>query len=261
MVSIGCYIPCRHDDDNLSVCLNALMKQTLTPKQVVVVNDGSSGQVTDLARFYGCDTVDLPSHSESYVGSPKMAMLHNVGLKILDQIDSYDYIFVLGADHVLPSNYLEDLVFKMFHDGCVIGSGVIQGEKSRDPRGSGRLIDYRFFKEELGLQYPVNYGWETWILFKALELGYHYLVYPHIISMTLRRSNVKSRGKDMYALCYDWKYALGRCFLLSFKHPVVAFQTFKDWLIHKDVERYDFADWVKEYQHNLFWERIRNRDF
>lgn len=261
MVSIGCYIPCRNDDANLGKCLNALMNQSLKPKQVVVLNDGSSDQVIELAKFYGLESVNLPPHKKSYVGSPFMAMLHNVALKILDQIDSYDYIFVLGADHILPSNYLEDLAFKTFHDGSVVSSGVIEDEKTREPRGSGRLIDYPFFKKEIGLRYPVNYGFETYLIYLALSLGYHYTVYPQITSTTLRKSSVKSRGKDMFALGYNWKYALGRCVLLFFKNPLVSIQTFFDWIIHKDVERYDLAEWVNEYQSGLFWERLKNFDF
>jgi len=259
--SVGCYIPCRNDAVNLSKCLNALLNQTLLPKQIVVVNDGSDKEVNALTQSFNFESVNLSAHKKSYVGSPLMAKIHNVGLEILDQIDSYDYILVLGADHILPSNYLEDLVFKTFHDGSVISSGIIEGEKSREPRGSGRLIDYDFFKNELGLRYPVNYGFETWLIYQALSLGYHYTVYPQLTSTTLRRSSVISRGYEMYALGYNWKYALGRCFFLFFNNPIVGFQTFYDWILHKDVDRYDLAGWVNEYQHDLFWERIKNVDF
>lgn len=260
MISVGCYIPCRNDAENLAKCLSALMNQALKPKRVVIVNDGSDEQVNDLAKSFGCESVNLPPHPESYVGSPLMASIHNVGLLFLSKLGSYDYVLVLGADHILPRNYLVDLVTRMRHGGCVIGSGIIEGERSREPRGSGRLINYSFFKE-IGLAYPVNYGWEAWVLFKALSLGYRYHVYPDIFSRILRPTGLRDRGKDMYALGYNWKYALGRCVLLFFKSPMLGIMTFLSWFFCEDVERHDVHEFVNEYQSKYFWERIVKLDF
>jgi len=60
----------------------------------------------------------------------------------------------------------------------------------------------------------------------------------------------------MYALGYDWKYALGRCALTFFKSPKAGIDMFRGWLLHRDVERLDVADWVNQIQKNIFWKRV-----
>ena len=253
MIDIGCYIPCRDDSANLNTCVNALLNQTLKPKQIVVLNDGSDDEVNELGDFYGFKPVNLPGHEKSYVGSPEMAILHNVGLKILDEIDSYDYVLVLGADNILPPHYLMNLANSMKNDDVVVGSGLLSGENTHDVRGGGRLIDYSFFKS-VGLQYPVNYGWESWILFKARSMNRQCKVYPLYFDGS-RRTHYVNRGKDMRALGYDFRYALGRCFLLFFKSPLTALKTLFTYLF-SDVERLDVADFVKTYQRKEFWRRL-----
>jgi len=68
---------------------------------------------------------------------------------------------------------------------------------------------------------------------------------------------VKFLGKAMYALGYDWKYALGRCVLTFFKSPKAGWSMFWGWLLHKNVKRLDIADWINQLQKNLFWKRAQ----
>ena len=59
------------------------------------------------------------------------------------------------------------------------------------PHGGGRLVRMEFMKK-VGGRYPVAYGWETWLLYKALELGYDVKNYHEVRYTHLRPYNVKN---------------------------------------------------------------------
>ena len=64
-------------------------------------------------------------------------------------------------------------------------------------------------------------------------------------------------GKAMYALGYDWKYALGRCVLTFLRNPRAGWSMFWNWIIHKDVKKIDIAEWVNKRQKKIFWKRVK----
>ena len=80
----------------------------------------------------------------------------------------------LGADHVLSSDYVSTIISKKWKKIIlVIASGIIDGEFHKDtsPRGSGRIVRYDFWKK-YGLEYPCWYGFESYIVYKALIENY-----------------------------------------------------------------------------------------
>jgi hypothetical protein len=71
---------------------------------------------------------------------------------------------VLGADHLLPSNYISYVTDQMNKDRKIaVCSGQIAGERSVVPRGSGRVVRADFWRK-IGFQYPLNYGFETYLI-------------------------------------------------------------------------------------------------
>jgi len=174
-----------------------------------------------------------------------------------------DYALICGADHVLPKGYFEAIVSRMkTKPKTVVASGRIRGEPYFEfaPRGSGRVVDANFWREVGDLQYPVEWGWEAWLLYKAMQLGYKVRCFQDIVTDIQRPTRFgKTRlwGKAMYALGYDWKYALGRCALTFFKSPKAGLNMFLGWLPHKDVRSLDVADWVNLMQKNEFRKRVQ----
>jgi len=111
------------------------------------------------------------------------------------------------------------------------------------------------------MQYPITYAWESWLLFKAMQMGYETKCFREITTKIERPTSLgktKSPGKAMYALGYDWKYVFGRCFLTFFKSPRAGFEMLWGWLRHKDVKRLDVANYVNEMQKKRFWVRVWN---
>ncbi len=74
------------------------------------------------------------------------------------------------------------------------------------------------FMERIGGRYPIAYGWETWLLYKALELGYTVKNYDDLRYKHLRPyspGNLFGWGRAMYSLGFPSYFVLGR-FLLNF---------------------------------------------
>lgn len=117
----------------------------------------------------------------------------------------------------------------------VIASGIIQGKFQRDtsPRGSGRIVRYDY-RKELGLRHPVGYGFESYIIYKAIVDCYQVKVIRDVVSRSQRptgkTTNYKNYGKAMRSLGYHPLYATGRI-ILSFRNsPTNAVQMLLGYL-------------------------------
>ena len=169
---------------------------------------------------------------------------------------------ILGADHRLPPNYIEEITSRMEADPrLVIVSGVIRGERTYEEhaRWSGRIVKMDFWKK-FGLRYPEKWGWEPWLEYKAMQLGYSSKSFNDLVTEA-RPTSITPRkmlgwGKGMRALGYDWIYALGRCTLMFLKKPKLGLLMFRGYL-SRDIEKLDVAQWVTQYQRKVLWRRIK----
>jgi hypothetical protein len=168
---------------------------------------------------------------------------------------------ILGADHVLPANYITAVLDVMAAESDIaICSGQIAGERSVVPRGSGRMVRADFWSD-IGFKYPENYGFETYLLLKAQQLGYQVKVLNDLRTQTLRKTgkNYKksvyvSYGKSLKALGYSRLYSAARIGLVSFRHPKAGFYMVKGYT-SAEVERYDPE--LRSYLSTLQHKRIK----
>ena len=260
-MSVGCVIPARNEEKYLARTLEFLYKQTIKPKIVVVVNDGSVDNTAYVAERYGCMVVNLPFHRESWLGRPELASVLNAGLKVLRSHD-IDYVLILGADTLLPSNYIEKLITYMERNKkVVIGSGRIFGERYRAsfPRGSGRLVNASWWRELNNMKYPIIWGWESWLVFKAIQQGYEAKCFKDLIMFSQRKTKLsplkaKYIGMAMKSLGYWTPFALARCFRASIKSPKLGLHMLAGYF--SKVNRADIASFVPEYQRKMLLQRI-----
>jgi len=261
-VKVVAVIIARNERENIIKVIELLKQQTLNLGRIIVVNDGSTDETGEIARKMGCEVIDLPYHEESFLGRPELAERLNIGLKLAEKYNP-DYVLVMGADHILPKDYVKRIVERMeVNPKLVVASGHVRGEpySESNPRGSGRIIRASWLKREFGsLCFPVCWGWEAYILLKALKSGYEVKCFREIESEVERRTGLGKAGcwgKAMYALGYDWKYALGRCLLTFIKSPKAGLNMFWGWVKHEDVERTDIAEWVNQMQKREFWRKV-----
>lgn len=104
-------IPAHNEQDSIALTLDSLVRQTLQPKQVVVVNDNSTDNTQDIVESYlikypWIHLVNSKSSNEHVPGS-KIINAFYKGFEVLD--DDYDVICKFDADLIFPKNYLETL--------------------------------------------------------------------------------------------------------------------------------------------------------
>jgi len=263
LMKYAAVIPARNEEKHIERTLSSLKKQTVPPTQIIVVNDGSRDGTQQIASKYTDEVIQLPDRGHSAVGTPELSKVINQGLKRVEK--DVDYILICGADNILPEDFSETILNRMkANPKLAVASGTVKGSPYSEQSPSGtRVVDAKFWREVNDLQYPEVWGWEDWLYLKALQLGYEAKCFRDVVTQPQRPRLTHERawkarlwGKAMYALGYDWKYALGRCILTSVRSPKAGLNMLFGWLLHRDVEKLDIADWVNQMQKDLFSKRV-----
>ncbi len=257
-------IPARNEEKSIGKVIDYLYRQTLSPNEIIVVDDGSVDKTPDIALRKGCIVIKLPYHTESYVGKPNLAYVINMGLARARELEP-DYVMILGSEHLLPSFYIERIITRMEKDQRIaIASGRIEGEPCREdvPRGSGRIVNASFWLKLNDMKYPVYWGWESWLYLKAQQMGFKTRCYKDIPSVTLRSTSPRKpevMGKEMYALGYYWLYALGKIVLFSTKGFFLgSIRALVEYFAHPGVKRMDISSYVSAKQKKELAMRIKS---
>jgi glycosyltransferase involved in cell wall biosynthesis len=264
---VATIIPARNEEQFIGETLTALLNQDIDDNYIIVVNDGSEDKTKEVVdSFPNIELINIENRGFDAQGTPILARVINQGLEKLVPEVSYDYIMILGSDHILPSNYIRKIVDHLDHNRDIaICSGQIKGEKSKVPRGSGRIVRSDFWKS-IGLQYPLKFGFETYLLIKAQQLGYRIDVLNDLISLTSRptRKSYKketyiSYGKSLRALGYIQLYSAGRIGLISLKNPKGAFYMLQGYT-SSDIEFYeeDFRSFLRYIQYGRLKQYIKS---
>ena len=262
LVKVGVIVPARNEEGYLGKTLEHLLNQTLKPEKIVVVDDGSLDKTAELAEKYGVSVIRLPTRPYDVVGMPQLAAVLNKGFEALTRIADIEYVIVVGADHILPEIYIENIILRMEEDkNLVMASGRLLGERSYSdmPTGSGRV--YRLeFMQRIGF-FPLNYGWEDYPLFKAMAIGYTIRCFEGIVTWEQRPIKLSAKklyylGKGMRALGYDPFYFVGKCALMLLKTPKGALSMLRGY-ISSNVQKYsDLGDFARKWQARTLWKRL-----
>jgi glycosyltransferase involved in cell wall biosynthesis len=254
---VGVVIIARDEERHIAKTLESVTSQTLQPRQIIVVNDGSTDRTREIAEgFDGVIILDFPIEHESWVIRKELARVVNYGLIELD--DSLDYAVLLGSDEVLPPNHFEYLTGRMQRDNLMMASGKIRGEYSTIPRGSGRIVDWKWWLEISGGLYPVNYGFESWMIAKCKAMHLKFDIFPEIESHVQRKTGTnyetklyRHRGQAYRALGYNRRFVMIRSLLMLVKYhnPKAGINMLRGFL-DSSVENYerDIREYYRELQ-------------
>ena len=240
-------IPAHNEEKFLSKTLDSLVKQTLLPKQIIVVNDHSTDGTEDLLKSY--------SKNYSFIDfvNNKSTATHLPGAKIINAFykgyasldDEYDVICKFDADLIFPENYLEELAnhftknpkIGMASGFCYInqnGNWILENLTRKDHiRGALKAYRKSCF-EQIG-KLKLSMGWDT-----VDELLAKYHQWEILTDESLHVKHLKPTGKSynkaskylqgeaMYKMRYGFTITLISALKLAYKKG--SFKLFKDYM-------------------------------
>ena len=238
---IAVVLNARNEEKVIKKTLDSIINQKLQPYRIIVINDGSTDNTREiLSTFSNIELIDNPVKEESHLAKKELAKTINQGLSKLHTDNKCEFVWLTGGDLIFPTDYTLKIVQRMQKDSSVISSGVIKNEFSIEPRGGGRIVDWNFWKK-IGMLYPVNYGWEGYLVLKANSLGYVTNSYSDLLIDTQRKSGTKFDPKKYYyyglalkALGYTFSYTMVKILLFARKRPKSAFFMFKGYISNYD---------------------------
>ena len=215
-------IVARNASKHLPSTLDSLIHQSLKPKQLVIVNDGSNDGTRKLLLDYVkrypnlLRVLTLPDNGYDIRRVPRNINLAYRSAAALGL--NTEYFMISGDDCTYPSNYVAEHIARMTSESRIAvasGRSSTEGNLSEEhsPSGSGRMIRCSFWND-IGGRYPIKAGWETWLLYKALEKGFQVKLFRDLTCHHARPRGAKHQfeywGAAMHSLGYHPLYAVGR---------------------------------------------------
>lgn len=121
-MNIYIVIPAHNEEAFIGLTLDSLVKQTLLPKKVVVVNDNSTDNTQNIVEGYSTkhNWIELinSASSNQHLPGAKVIKAFYKGYNTLDE--NYDVICKFDADIILPENYLKS-VLNLFKSDKKVG--------------------------------------------------------------------------------------------------------------------------------------------
>ena len=142
--TVDVIIPAHNEQENIVRCLQSVLRQTLRPRHIVLVDDGSSDATAARAQafcdFHGAEIV-IVRRATSIGKTPAIKQQARA-------LDS-DVLFVLDADTVLESdNYLERTVEDLYQAvGIASACGTVLPLRIRDRRAADESFAVHEFVE------------------------------------------------------------------------------------------------------------------
>jgi glycosyltransferase involved in cell wall biosynthesis len=174
-------IPAKNEKDNLEDTVTSLRETAEFANQelfIVVVDDGSTDNTSEIAQSLNCHLVRLKDRGYSALGLPELADTHNAGFEYIDKHlkkEEYDYLMVVGADTTFEPNYIALLLDAMETDSqLVMCAGILNKIKTNYDavRGSGRIIRNSFWTL-VGRRSPNTFhSWESYPIVFANAHGF-----------------------------------------------------------------------------------------
>ena len=104
---IATIIPARNEEKFIGQTLTALLNQDIDNNYIIVVNDGSEDQTSEVVNsFHNIELINIENRGFNAQGTPLLATVINKGLERLLIQYNFEYIMILGSDHILPPNYI-----------------------------------------------------------------------------------------------------------------------------------------------------------
>ncbi|OWW24081.1 glycosyl transferase family 2 [Zobellia sp. OII3] len=277
-------VPAHNEEGFLADTLNSILRQSLQPKRVVVVNDNSTDDTEAIIdQFRALSPIftklNTLSSTEHMPGS-KVINAFDKGLQLLDK--DYEFIVKLDADLILPDNYFEKIayIFRGQPKVGIAGGFIYEQDETGEwklnhpmdknhVRGAFKAYTNKCFKAIDGLRNAM--GWDTVDELLAQYHGFEIYTDDTLKVKHLRPTgnayNQKAKllqGKAMYTMRYGLLITVIASLKMAFKQRKP--QAFSDNLygyLEAKKENTPFLVSKSEGQfiRHLRWKNIKNKLF
>jgi glycosyltransferase involved in cell wall biosynthesis len=227
IIPVGSYyaiVTCRNSESEIESAVNSLLRQTIKPRYIIVVDDGSTDNTHNIL-----ERLKLKNDNIHVITNPDLG--YDIGRVVKNwnnainlardlNLEVTDYHMISTDDTHYEELYAEKLMHDMDSDNRIaVSSGNYDNNSYATPHGAGRFVRNSFFNNVLG-RYPEKMGYESVILQMSLYHGF-----KNVVNNDARFSHTRQLGANhhfyefgasMRTLGYHPLFVLGRfiqCFL------------------------------------------------
>lgn len=217
-------VTCRNSENEIESAINSLLRQSIEPRYIIVVDDGSTDNTHDIL-----EGLKLKNDNIHVITNPDLG--YNIGRVVNNwnnainlardlNLEVTDYHLISTDDTHYEQLYAEKIMHDMDNDNRIaVSSGNYDNNSYATPHGAGRFVRNSFFNNVLG-RYPEKMGYESVILQMSLYHGF-----KNVVNNDARFSHTRQLGANhhfyefgasMRTLGYHPLFVLGRfmqCFL------------------------------------------------
>jgi glycosyltransferase involved in cell wall biosynthesis len=233
--------PAKDEAQFIENTIQSVCKQTCSPLQWIIVDDGSSDGTATIVEKYAkqhewITLVRNASAAMPRAGGSKIIKAFNEGFKEV-RSDSWGFIVKLDADLILPEKYFEEVIKCFSNDSqvgicggyCVNQKGdAVIAEKAAEFHVRGAFKAYRKECFEAIGGIPLVWDWDGLDQLKAMYLGWKTKVLPLAVvhcretSSAYGKISQKHRaGREYYRMRHGAILALLKSAYYAGKKPVV----------------------------------------
>lgn len=155
MIKVSVIVPVYNKEEYLEECLYSLIKQTLTPIEIIIVNDGSIDNSENIIKKFTINNENIKYISQENSG---VSMARNKGI----DNSAGEYIYFLDSDDVITPNTLEscyNMAKTQNADFVICGKADWQEGLQTPPCVWTGSI---FVKKDLVEKYKINFPKNIW---------------------------------------------------------------------------------------------------
>ena len=127
-------VPAHNEEEGLPATLEALLRQTESADDIIVVDDGSTDRTSTVAASYGVTVLRPPANLGSKAKAQNYALPHC----------TTDLVLPVDADTVLADDYIEKVKPAFTDDAVSIAAGAVRTRFQKTVWEKGREIEYLF---------------------------------------------------------------------------------------------------------------------
>jgi glycosyltransferase involved in cell wall biosynthesis len=218
---VGSYyviVTCRNSENDIESAIKSLLRQTIKPKYIIIVDDGSTDNTPNILKELKSrnDNIHLITNPDLGYDIGRVVVNWNKAINLARTLNLgiTDYHMIGTDDTQYEESYAEKIMYNMDNDNrIVVASGNYDDNNYVTPHGAGRFVRNSYFNNVLRL-YPEKMGYESVILQMSLYHGFKNLVINEARFSHTRQLGENHHfyefGASMRTLGYHPLFVLGR---------------------------------------------------